>query len=135
MKLIDINWNASDRQLRQFGSICFVVLPLLGWIWGASASIVGWLAAIGLTIGVVSMVVPQTLRPLFIVLTIVATPIGMVVGELAMLLIYVAVFFPMGMIFWMFRRDSLQRKLDRASKTYWQSKKQPKDASSYYHQW
>ena len=33
MKLVEINWNPTDRQLRQFGMIALVALPALGWLW------------------------------------------------------------------------------------------------------
>ena len=40
MKLIEINWQPTDRQLRQFGVICLVALPALGWLWGGGTTIV-----------------------------------------------------------------------------------------------
>ncbi len=134
MKLIESNWQPSDRQLRQFGIICVFALPLVAWVWGASWSVIGVLAGIGLTIAIVSLVFPQAVKPLFLGLMIVALPIGMVVGELAMLLIYFGLFLPISLVFRLLGRDPLERKLDRNAKSYWQSKKQPRSAASYYYQ-
>ena len=35
MQLVEINWNPTERQLRQFSSMCFIGLPFIGWLWGA----------------------------------------------------------------------------------------------------
>jgi hypothetical protein len=51
-----------------------------------------------------------------------------------MLVIYMAVFLPMGIAFRLFGRDRLQRRIDRNCKSYWSLKKQPKSAASYYRQ-
>ena len=134
MKLIEINWHPSGRQLRQFGIICLVVLPLLGWLWGGSVLVVSLLGVIGLGLAFAGIVFPKALLPVFVALTVVTAPIGMVIGELAMLMIYFGVFLPMGLLFRFSRRDALQLKLNRNSRTYWQPKKQPRGAESYYRQ-
>ena len=47
MRLIEFDWNPTDRQLRQFGVIALVVLPALGWLWGASGTVLATLASTG----------------------------------------------------------------------------------------
>jgi hypothetical protein len=134
MKLLEINRTPSPRQLRQFGLICVIALPAVGWLWGASWPVVGLFAAIGFAVGLMGLISPTVLKPVFLALTIVATTIGMVFGETAMLLIYFGLFVPIGLIFRLLHRDALQLKIDRQAKTYWQAKKQPKSVTSYYHQ-
>jgi len=134
MAIVEINWNPTTRQLRQFGVICLFALPLLGWIWGAELSTLRQLGLAGLAIALVGLVAPKAIKPVFLALTVVTTPIGMVLGELVMLLVYMGVFLPIGMIFRLKKRDALQLKLDRHAKTYWQPKRQPRGASSYYRQ-
>jgi len=134
MKLVEINWEPTDRQLRQFGVICLVALPLVGWFWGANTLTLGLIAGIGLLLAIVSIVGPQAVKPLFLALTIVATPIGMVIGEVAMLSIYFGVFLPMGLLFRLLRRDALQMKMERNAKTYWQEKSKPSSMAAYYRQ-
>ena len=134
MALVELNWTPKDRQLRQFGVICLVALPLVGWLWGGGLQIVGWLAAAGFTLAVAGLVVPKTLKPLFVLLSIVATPIGMLIGELAMLAIYFGVFLPIGLCFRLLKRDALRLKLNRDATTYWHAKKPPRGAPSYYRQ-
>ena len=134
MKLIEINWQPTDRQLRQFGMICLVALPAIAWLWGGTATIITALAVTGLVLAMVGWAAPAMLKPVFLALTIAATPIGMVVGELAMLIIYYGVFLPFGLVFRILRRDSLELKIRRDQDSYWEAKKQPSDVASYYRQ-
>lgn len=142
MKLIDLNWNPTDRQLRQFGVACLIFLPLLGWLAtgkprtleAANLPLLGGLAGLGLVLAVVSWIKPRAVKPLFVGASLAAMPIGLVVGELALILIYFLVFTPMALIFRLIGRDALQRQLDRSTKSYWQRKPQPRDAASYYRQ-
>ena len=134
MKLIDANWKPTDRQLRQFGVICLIALPLVGYMWGAGTLVIGILAAVGLILAVTGIVVPRAVKPVFLALMIITVPIGIVIGELAMLLIYFGVFLPMGLVFRLLKRDALQRKFDRHATTYWQAKSQPTSAARYYRQ-
>lgn len=134
MKLIELDWNPTDRQLRQFGGICVVVLPMLGWLWGGGDSVIALLAATGIALGAVGMVKPQALKPVFLALAIAAMPVGMLVGELAMALIFFGVLLPIGLFFRLVKRDVLQMKRDDRAKTYWQATRQSKPAASYYRQ-
>ena len=134
MKLLEINWNPTHRQLRQFGVICLIALPLIGWLWGADVPVVLALAAIGLGLSILGLALPRSVKPIFLALTIVATPIGIVLGELAVLLVYFCVFFPIGLAFRLAKRDALHMKRDSKTTSYWQSKKQPSNVGSYYRQ-
>jgi len=134
MKLIEFNWHPTDRQLRQFGAICLIALPAVGWIWGGGATTVATLGVIGLLLAITGMVLPTVLKPVFLGLTIVATPFGMVISELAMLMIYFGVFLPLGLVFRIAKRDSLQLRLDGDKDSYWEVKKQPANIASYYRQ-
>ena len=77
---------------------------------------------------------PMALKPIFVALMIVAAPMGMVIGELAMLAIYFGVFLPFGLVFRIIGRDALQRSICKQNATYWQSKAPPPSAASYYRQ-
>ena len=134
MRLVEINWSPTNRQLRQFGIICLFALPLVGWLWGGSLTVLAGLAAVGLVLATVGVAFPIALKPIFLALTILVTPIGMVIGEVAMLLIFFGVFLPIGVIFRLVKRDALKLKVDQAAESYWQDKKQPSSAASYYRQ-
>ncbi len=134
MALLETNWKPSPRQLRQFGGMCLLMLPLLAWLWSGSLTLIAWLAVLGLLIAIASWVVPKIVAPLFIGLMLITIPIGLVIGELAMFLIYMTVFLPIGILFRLRSRDRLQLKIDRQCKSYWQVKRQPKSVASYYRQ-
>jgi len=134
MALLENNWNPSSRQLRQFGGLCLVALPLLAWLWSGSSTVIAILLLIGSLIAIVAWVYPKAIAPLFVGLMLITMPIGMVVGELAMFLIYMTVFLPIGIYFRITSRDRLRLKLDRQATTYWQPKRQPSSVASYYRQ-
>jgi hypothetical protein len=134
MKLVSINWHPTQAQLRQFSVIGALLLPLIGWLWGADEFVVKCLVGAGLVIVIAGIAIPAVVKPLFVLLTIATIPIGLVVGELAMLLIYFGVFLPIGLLFRAAGRDALQRRFDNSQKSYWQAKKQPHDIASYFRQ-
>lgn len=134
MKLIEINWQPTDRQLRQFGMVCFLALPTIAWFWGGSTPIIAMLAVIGLLCATAGVLYPQALKPFFLALTLVATPIGIVIGELVMLTIYFGVFLPLSLLFRISQRDSLGLLIVRNQDSYWEVKKKPRDVASYYRQ-
>ena len=135
MSLVDINWRPPDKQLRQFGAISAVALPLLAawWSRGNPTAIV-ISAGVGIALATVGWFVPQSLRILFVGLTLISFPIGMVVSELALVAIYLFVFLPIGLVFRLMGRDSMQSKFDRQADSYWRPKRQPLGAKSYYRQ-
>jgi hypothetical protein len=134
MSLAEINWNPTDRQLRQFGAISFVAVPVITWFWDANWTAIGIAAAVGAAICLVGWFFPRGLQPLFVGLMVVTYPIGLVVGELLMMMIYYGVFLPIGCVFRLMGRDPLERHIDRQAATYWQTKKHSTDPASYFRQ-
>src|SRR5262249_28692282 len=131
----------SDRQLRQFGLISSVGLPLAGWLLSGAPRLpwsplrvevyVG-LLVLGVAAAIIGWLRPRWLKPVFLALSLAAFPIGLVVGEVVLALIYFVVFTPVALVFRLIGRDVLHRRFDRAASTYWQDKEQPKGASSYF---
>jgi hypothetical protein len=134
MKLVEINWQPTDRQLSQFGLMSLAALPVIGWLWHASSATITGLTAVGAVFAVVGLLQPRLLKYPFLGLTLLTMPIGLVVGELVLLLIYFGLFLPIGMFFRLIGRDALERGLDRHAQTYWQAKAQPAGPASYLRQ-
>ncbi len=134
-KLVEFNWNPSKRQLRHFGILCLFLAPLLGWLWKGGQSVFVYLIAIGLLVAVLSFVWPTVVKAIFLGLMMIAAPVGIVVSEFAMLLIFLGVFLPISLIFKLLGRDALRLKADKTTTTYWHAKRQPDKASSYYRQY
>ncbi len=136
MKPLPILFHPSDRQLRQFGLTALFALPLAAGLCShGNLKVVLDAAAAGALIAVSGLVYPRGLKPLCIALSLLAWPIGIVVNELLMAVMFFAVFVPLGLIFRCLGRDALQRKLDRDADSYWQPKPPPKDAASYFRRW
>ena len=74
---------------------------------------------------------PRLVSPVFWALMLLATPIGLVVGELAMLSLYLLVFCPMGLIFRLRKRDALGIRTS-SRQSYWSEKSEPTSSESYY---
>ncbi len=144
MSIAELNWKPSDRQLRQFSSICLLAFPFLGWFFSGRvapsdwepfhARLIGSLAAAGAIIAAVGWFVPQVVKPIFVGLSVLLFPLGLIVGELMMLLIYGIAFVPMALLFRLIGRDALDRTIQPDSKSYWQAKEQAKNAASYFRQ-
>ena len=135
-KLIDIQWQPTDRQLRQFGLIALVALPLAGGLWGrGAAGVIAGTAALGAACAAAGLLRPRWLKPLFVGLSIVAAPVGLVVGELSMALIFFGVFLPIALVFRVLRRDALGLKMERWQPSFWEAKPPAKGPESYFRQW
>lgn len=144
MAIVKINWCPSNRQLRQFGIIALAALPLAGWLlsgrpWPADTSqvqalAIGGLAAIGAFFALAAVIRPQFLRVPFVVLSLLALPIGLVFSEVILLAMYFLLFVPVGLIFRLIGRDALDRKIERTAKSYWQPKTPPAGLESYFRQ-
>jgi hypothetical protein len=114
MNWSDIDFRPSPRKLRQFAAIWIVVFALLA-LRGSHA-----LALIA-AIGVIGLLLPIVMRPLFVAASVVAFPIGWVVSRVLLAIIFYVIFTPVAMLFRIVRRDPLRlRKPD--SQTYWLAK-------------
>ena len=135
MAVFRINTNPSQRQLRQFCLLCVVLLPLIAWVWGASGSIIQTTAMIGAGLGLLGIFAPNLLKPVFIGLVLVSFPIGLIVGELVLLMIFVGVFLPMALLFRIIGRDALQRRMSVQSETFWVPRNAPANVRRYFQQY
>ena len=142
--LAKIPWNPTDRQLRQFGACALVALPLLGWLalgrsdpttWTAEQTSIFVVFAVSAGLGgLLAWCRPRALKYPFLAATLLTMPIGMVVGELLLLIIYFAIFTPVALWFRLIGRDALKRRLEPDSASYWTPKAQPTDVQQYFRQ-
>ena len=145
MSAIEFNWHPTNRQLRQFGLMALFGLPFIGWMlcgrptpttWESFHTyLLGGLAGTGILSALLAGFRPQTLKPFFLLLSLLAFPIGLIVSEVVTLVIYLLVFTPVAFVFRLIGRDALHREVNRNSaETYWSPKSQPPDVKSYFRQ-
>lgn len=135
--MIDLNLNPSKKELRQFSIALIVATAVVGgllwWKLGPNPwSQRLWIG--GPVLGLLGLLVPIAMKPLFIALSVLAFPIGLVIGTLALTLVYYGVITPVGLVFRLIGRDPLQRRFDRGASTYWITRNVRPGAKRYFQQ-
>ncbi len=134
MSLVQANWHPTHRQLRQFGVLCAVALPCVSWLWSLSTMWIVCLSIAGMLLALLSWWLPIAVAPLFVGVMLITLPIGLVLSEIVLLLVYALVFVPIGIAFRCLGRDRLERRIDRNCDSYWVAKPRPRSLASYYRQ-
>ncbi len=112
------------------------VLLLVGLLRGK-----GWnlpLAAIigggGLAVGLLLLAVPQIVRPIYVAWYLVACCIGLVVGNLALALLFFVLVSGLGLVMRAVGRQPVRKRFDRRTATCWHDAEQVDDPKRYYRQ-
>ena len=135
--MIDLNLNPSRKELRQFSVALIVATAVVGGLLWGKLGANPWSYALwigGPVAGLIGLALPIAIKPVFIALSVVAFPIGMVVGTLAMAVVYYLVITPLGVVFRLSGRDPLYRRFDRSAATYWIARKSRPGAAKYFQQ-
>ncbi len=138
MPLVEMKWNPSRRELRQFGGImlvgCAVVGAVLRWYGHPSAAAVVW--AIGTIVGVLGLIIPPAAKPVYLFLSLVSWPVGWVMSYVILGIVYYIVITGTGMVFRLLGRDPLQLNRDPSATTYWKPKvlPRPEEKQRYFSQ-
>lgn len=142
--MIALDWKPNTRKLKQFGVfslfgfgvIGLLVADQLGCFDGSGTwlpSQIIWI--VGAVSFVLAFVRPTLLKPLFLLLSIIAFPIGLVMGNVLLVGIYLGLFLPIGLIMKLVRKDPLHRKWDRSAASYWSNRSAVTSQERYYHQY
>lgn len=138
MALMEMNWRPSNRDLRLFAVAQLVLATIGAWVihlrlgWDAPAT---GLLVVSLALLLMGLVLPQLLRPVFVLWMLAAFPIGWVMSHVLLALVYFGVLTPIGIILRMRGRDSLQLKSRTDAETYWIERPQPRESSQYFRQY
>lgn len=135
--MIDLNWKPTDKDLRVFATAALVVALIFSvtiYTKIGVTDLVKGLLATGGAVFALGMVWPRSLKYLYIGLSILAFPIGFVVGNVLMALVYYLLVTPIGLIFKLLGKDLLHRKLDPQASTYWIKRPPPSEPARYFRQ-
>jgi len=130
---MDIPWHPPDRTLRQFATLWLVGSAVLAYRAGVAFDpTVGCLlgGAAG-TLGVAGLLWPTSVRPLFLAMTLLTLPIGLLVSLAMLVFVFLAVFTPLAVFFRLVGRDALQRRFEPSRVSYWEPRTVPSDPARY----
>lgn len=147
MALIDVDWRPDRRKLRQFGAVgagaCALLIGLLYWkrhllFFEIAAGNVGtaaaWLAGIGVAFLLAAWLAPVVLRPVYLLLTLVTLPIGLVVSFVVLSFVFFVVFTAVALWFRLVGRDLMRRRFDPDADSYWDAREPAPERERYFRQ-
>lgn len=134
--MIEPNWYPTHKQLRQFAIISLAGFGLIGaalrWRFGLEiAPIVLW--ALGGVTFVAGMISPKAVLPIYSLLLGLSVPIGWVVSNLFLRIIFYGIMTPFGLVLRATGRDPLRLKKP-AGGSYWRDHEPRESLGSYYRQ-
>ena len=125
-----IDYNPSSKMLRQFGWVGCVICFILSSITYVSTVPNSIFLALSIFFLLASFW-PPALRPVFIFISVITWPIGFVVSNLLLGLVYFLLITPIALFFRFRGRDALQRQW-KEDESYWEDRPPRRDARSYY---
>jgi hypothetical protein len=138
MALLDINWNPSSRQLRQFAGLQFAFFAAISaWLYHRTGypSPALALVAVSLVAGLAGLVRPGSLRWLFVGWILAVFPVGWLVSHVLLALLFYLVITPVGAMMKCCGYDPMQRRLDRQATSYWQPRSEHRAPQRYFKQY
>lgn len=135
--MLQIDWNPSEKTLRQFGPIALVGFGLLAAVCAWRVPVPGLavaLLAIGVATCVLSFVYRPAVRYVYVGMSLVGYPIGMVVSFVLMAVLYFGLITPIGWVLRLCGYDPLERALAPRAETYWKPRRNRTDPASYFGQ-
>jgi hypothetical protein len=96
--------------------------------------VIGIAGAVGILIGTLSLASPALVRPIYVTASLLALPVGFVISQLLVVVMFYGIFLPVGAVFRLTGRDALERRFDREATSYWRAKAQPLSIESYFRQ-
>lgn len=135
MRWSDLPFHPSIGTLRQFAGLWMLFFggsAVWRWVVHDEPSR-GIVLALVSGVGLVGLIRPSLMRPLFVGWMVAAFPIGWVISRMMLLIVFYGVFTPMGLVFRAMGRDVLHLKRLQST-SYWISKPSASTGRSYYRQ-
>jgi hypothetical protein len=131
MALIQIDWRPDRSRLRTFGGIASLVALAVG---ARTGYLIPWATVAGLLL-VLTLAAPTLLRPLYVGLTLLTFPLGLVVSELILVILFFGVVTPLGWLMRLRGWDPMERKFERGAQTYWKPRTGKVEMKRYFRQY
>jgi hypothetical protein len=129
----DLNTNPSRRDLRSLGITLLVGLGAVGALFyfrfdNPSAGRGLWIGAV---CGLIVSLLPVLGRWLYIGWMGLGMAIGLVTSPIVLMVLYLVVFVPLGLVFRLIKRDTMRRSFDGTAATYWEDYPKNEGPQSY----
>ena len=117
------NSEITNKKLRTFGIALMVFLGFIGYSHFKKGNVDHsyWYWGIGCGYALLALVVPIVTKPVYRGAIFVAHILGWINTRIILGAIYYVIFTPISILMRLFGRDSLNRKIDKNSDSYWQS--------------
>lgn len=138
MKRSVIPINLTTRALRQFAAAWLILFLAFGTHQYLVRGHHQFGLALGLAavaVGLPGLIWPVAIRWLFVGWMVLAFPIGWLISQITLILLFYGVITPIAVFFRWRGRDVLRRKPAPDRATFWTPKHFPKDMRSYFHQY
>ena len=127
----------SERELRWFGVLVFVVFAAVGGVvlWrleSSRAAQVLW--SVGGAFALIYYASRPLLRPLHASWMRLTSPLAWAVSHLVLAVIYFGIITPIGVVMRLFGRDKLERRFEPATDSYWIARESGEDTARYLRQ-
>lgn len=136
MQWSDVTRAQTPKTLRQFGLLALAIFGgMAAWraFNGRMGPVTVMLGAAGGVLGLLGLVAPRALGPVFTAWMMAAFPIGWVVSRVVLAALYYLVFTPIALLFRVIGRDALRVRRPAAA-SFWQPKVPPADSAQYFKQ-
>lgn len=138
MMWADVTKAPKPAVVRQFGVVCLVILGAAGLLLalkhGRPALGYG-LVGLGVLSALLGAAAPGLFRWVFTGSMLLAFPIGFVVSQIMLVILFFVVFFAVGAFLRLRGWDSMARKRKPPGTTYWETKPAPSDPKRYLRQY
>ena len=138
MKWSDLPLNPTARVLRQFAAAWLVLLLTVGvhrYLVCGQEGLGITVGLLGVLVGAMGLIRPAAVRWLFIGATVLAFPIGWLVSQVMLALMFYGIVTPLALWFRWRGRDLLARKPAPDRPSFWMPKPAPEDLRSYFRQY
>lgn len=134
--MITPDFYPTHKQLRQFAVAALFGFALIGYMFfyhGAITTGFKVCAGLGMVIFALGMIAPESIRIVYALLILITLPIGWLISNILLRVIFYLVFTPIGMVFKLTGRDPLRLQKPSAG-SYWLEHPERTDPKSYFRQ-
>jgi hypothetical protein len=138
MKWGDITFNPTARALRQFAAAWLVFLLAAGahqYFMRGHQLVGSVLMILAVVVGLLGLARPSAIRWIYVGLMVAAFPIGWMVTQIMLAVMFYCVITPVGVLFRLMGRDLLGRRPANEKTSYWTTKEMPEDSRRYLRQY